>query len=100
MDHHGRPRREVPLDAASEKHAPSVLPLTNLEKAQEVRMLHEAFALLPSEKQELLVLTHFERLPYADVCDMLSCSMSALKTRVHRAVKDLRAIYLERIERR
>ena len=98
-DHHGRGRREVPLEAASDKHAPAVLPINNLEKAREVRMLHEAFALLPTDKRELLVLTHFERLPYSEVADMLSCSMSALKTRVHRAVKDLRTIFLERMER-
>jgi len=98
-DQHRRPRRELPLEAAPERQAPGVLPLAALEKAQDIRMLHEAFAALPSDRRELLTLTHFERLPYADVAEVLSCSMSALKTRVHRAVKDLRTIYLERMER-
>jgi RNA polymerase sigma-70 factor (ECF subfamily) len=98
-DHHRRPHRELPLEAAPERHAPGVLPLAAIEKTQEIRMLHAAFAALPADRRELLALTHFERLPYTDVAEILSCSMSALKTRVHRAVKDLRAIYLERMER-
>jgi RNA polymerase sigma factor (sigma-70 family) len=105
-DHHSRPTREVSLDAAGEsleaaaRKRAAVLPLAQLERDQEVRMLHEAFARLPVDKRELLVLTHFEKLPYAEVAEMLSCSVGTLKTRVHRAVKDLRVIFLDRYGKR
>ena len=34
-------------------------------------MLHEALAELPVEKRELLILSHFEKIPYAEIADVL-----------------------------
>ncbi len=99
-DHYGRARREVPLEDAGERPAPTVLPLAQLEHAQEVSMLHEAFAKLPTERRELLTLSHFERVPYAEIADMYSCPVNTIKVRVHRAVNELRTVYLKRIEKR
>lgn len=99
-DHYGRARREVPLEAAGERPAPTVLPLANIERAQEVGMLHEVFALLPLDRRELLTLSHFERVPYAEIADMYSCPLNTIKVRVHRAVNDLRRLYMKRIEKR
>lgn len=100
-DHHRRHEREVPLESIGrELAASSVLPLTELEKAQEMRLFREAFAVLPAQQRELLVLSHFERVPYAEIADALSCSVGAVKVRVHRAVKELRNILLTRLEKR
>ena len=97
-DHYGRARREVGLEAAGDRPSAIVTPLVQAEGEQEVRLLHEAFAMLPIDKRELLTLSHFERVPYAEIASMFSCPVNTIKVRVHRAVKDLRAIYLKRTE--
>ena len=99
-DHYGRADREVPLEDAGDRPAPAVLPIAELEKAQEVGMLHDAFAQLPLDRRELLTLSHFERVPYAEIADMYSCPVNTIKVRVHRAVNDLRKIYLKRFDKR
>ena len=98
-DHYGRSGREVSLDLVADAPSPTVLPLAQVENAEMVRVLHESFAELPVDKRELLVLSHFEHIPYAQIADMMSCSVGAVKVRVHRAVKDLREIFMQRIER-
>jgi RNA polymerase sigma-70 factor (ECF subfamily) len=100
-DHYRKYEKEVSLDMMNRDFAtPNVLPLAELEKAQEARMLHEALSALPTEKRELLVLSHFERMPYAEIAEVLSVSVGAVKVRVHRAVKELREAYLKRTRKR
>jgi len=99
-DHYSRPRRELALEAAGDPTAAVVTPLAELEKEQELRQLHEAFSMLPLEKRELLTLSHFERVPYAEIAALFSCPVNTIKVRVHRAINDLREIYIKRQEKR
>jgi len=96
VDHQRRFSREVALDNVSDMPSPRVLPLAELERSQELNILHQALDALPVEKRELLVLSHLERMPYAEIAQVLSCSVGAVKLRVHRAVKELRQIYIDR----
>jgi len=96
--HYQKYRREVPLDADFERPAAEVLPLDGIEAAQQEALLRESLADLPLEKRELLVLSYFERVPYRDIAQMLSCSVGTVKVRVHRAVKELRKIHVQRMK--
>jgi len=69
-------------------------PFKQAVAAEEQRLLKAAFAELPVEKREILTLGMIERMPYKQVAEVLGVSESAVKVRVHRAVKELRAVYM------
>ena len=50
---------------------------------------------LPHDKRELLLLSRYQRLKYEEIAQLLGCSVTAVKLRVHRAMKDLRAVYFK-----
>jgi len=49
---------------------------------------------LPESKRELLLLSRFQGLPYNEIAELEGCQVGAVKVRVHRALQDLREIYL------
>ena len=63
------------------------------EAGDETALLHRALAALPADVREVIVLARFQELPYEEVARVLDISLSAVKTRIHRAMKDLRAAY-------
>lgn len=63
------------------------------EAGDQTELLHRALATLPEDVREVIVLARFQELPYEDVARVLDISLSAVKTRIHRAMKDLRAAY-------
>ena len=56
--------------------------------------LKVAMGQLNQEQQQLLQLTQFQGLKYAEVADIMGCSLSVIKVRVHRTMKSLRAAYI------
>lgn len=96
IDHFRRSGREAlapdePAEPASD--APSVTDL--LEQDEDLRMLRRALLRLPPDKREVLVLSRYEHRRYAEIADLLGCSVGAVKVRVHRAIRQLRDIYFE-----
>ncbi|UOQ68511.1 RNA polymerase sigma factor [Hymenobacter volaticus] len=68
-----------------------------LQKEQEVATLHRALEKLSPENREVLVLSRFQELKYEEIARVLDTSEGAVKVRVHRAMNELKKIYL-RIE--
>jgi len=68
-----------------------------LEQAQEVALLHQALARLSPENREVLVLSRFQEMKYGEIAQVLDTTEGAVRVRAHRALKELKAIYL-RIE--
>nr|WP_298994503.1 RNA polymerase sigma factor [uncultured Allomuricauda sp.] len=58
-------------------------------------LLKRAMAKLPEEKRQLLVLTKYKGLKFSELAEIMGCSEGAAKVRVHRALKELRSIFLE-----
>lgn len=84
----------IPIeDVAARIEAREPSPFARAASEEEKRFLRAAFAELPVEKREILTLGLIERTPYKQVAQILGVSESAVKVRVHRAVKELRAIY-------
>jgi RNA polymerase sigma-70 factor (ECF subfamily) len=50
---------------------------------------------LPAERREVLVLSRYEFKSYEEIARALGCSVGAVKVRAHRAIKQLREVYLE-----
>jgi RNA polymerase sigma-70 factor (ECF subfamily) len=65
-----------------------------VERRQQTQMLEKALYKLPVEKRELLVMARYEEMKYEQIAKVLGCEVGAVKVRVHRALKDLRDIYL------
>jgi RNA polymerase sigma-70 factor (ECF subfamily) len=62
---------------------------------RETELVREALLRLPAERREVLVLSRYEYKSYDEIARVLDCSVGAVKVRVHRAMKQLREIYLD-----
>jgi RNA polymerase sigma-70 factor (ECF subfamily) len=65
------------------------------EFRQNVSILEAALAQLPEEKREIILMSRYQNLKYAAIAELLGCSVEAVKVRVHRAVQDLRRVFLQ-----
>lgn len=88
---------ERPEPASSERPVSE-----RLREDQEQVLLKEAFERLPEDRREVLVLTRYQEMDYDEVAKVLGCNVGAVKTRVHRATRDLAEIFfrLQRVSRR
>ncbi len=57
-------------------------------------LLHHALNRLQRDDREVLLLSRFQELSFAEIATILECSAGAAKVRAHRALKELRDIYL------
>jgi RNA polymerase sigma factor (sigma-70 family) len=56
-------------------------------------LLHTAQARLDRDDREVLLLSRFQELSFAEISGILECSVGAAKVRAHRALRELREIY-------
>ena len=68
------------------------------DQEQEGDLVRRALQRLPAERREVLVLSRFEFKTYEEIARALDCTVGAVKVRVHRAMKQLREIYLDMTE--
>jgi RNA polymerase sigma-70 factor (ECF subfamily) len=66
-----------------------------LEKDEALRMLDKALGELSDENRELLILCRFQELKYNEIAKILNTTEGAIKVRVHRALNQLKNIYLK-----
>lgn len=60
---------------------------------QEQILLHKAMAMLRHEDRELLTLSKFQGMKYAEIATLLGITEAAVKVRVHRAFNELKTMY-------
>ena len=58
-------------------------------------IVRRALQQLPVDRREVLVLSRYEFKSYEEIAALLDCSVGAVKVRAHRALKQLREIYLD-----
>jgi RNA polymerase sigma-70 factor (ECF subfamily) len=89
-------KKEMPLDEVwVDEPSPGLQPDQQTQQEQDAALLHKALSLLPPARKEVLVLSRFQGMKYNDISRVLGCSLSSVKTQVHRAIKDLRKTYME-----
>jgi RNA polymerase sigma-70 factor (ECF subfamily) len=94
IDHHRKRTRapaiaeEYEEPATEDPHAQELL-----EQRQTRKLLRQAFARLPDEKREVLILSRYQGLRYEVIATLLGCSVDAVKVRVHRAMNELRTVF-------
>jgi len=87
---------EVPLGEQFEEPAGAEpLPADRMDAEIDAALLRRALDRLPLRKREILLLSRYEDMKYKDIAELLGCSIETIKTSVHRAIRDLRKIYLE-----
>jgi RNA polymerase sigma-70 factor (ECF subfamily) len=57
--------------------------------------LRRALMLLREDKRELIVLARYQELKYEQIAEVLGIEVGAVKVRVHRAIRELRDIFLQ-----
>jgi RNA polymerase sigma-70 factor (ECF subfamily) len=81
------PKHEQNVDALHE-------PTEDPQDGDQHEIVRRALQRLPVERREVLVLSRFEFKSYEEIAVLLDCSVGAVKVRAHRALKQLREIYL------
>ena len=87
MDHYRKTPQQVPF---APEMAGAVAPADSAQRDQEAALLHQALGQLPEEKREILILARFQELKYTEIAALLGCELNTVKTRIHRALADLR----------
>lgn len=82
-------------DHADGLPSPSPLPGQQLEHEQQALLLECAMFKLAPEKREVLILSRYQDMKYEQIAELMSCEVGTVKTRVHRALKELRDIFLD-----
>jgi RNA polymerase sigma factor (sigma-70 family) len=77
-----------------ESSAPPVSQPDTAERDQQHALLHRALLELPEEKREVLVLSRVQGLRYEEIAQLLGCQVGAVKVRVHRAMQELRDVFM------
>lgn len=96
VDYFKKARRELPWDEnAEEPRSDDPTPNDDLEASQTRSQLRAALAKLSPDKREVLVLSRYQNMKYEEIAELLGCAVGTVKARVHRALKDLKDIYLE-----
>lgn len=62
---------------------------------EEDEKLFKALEHLPADKRELLVMSKFQGMKYAEIAEITDTSVGNVKVKVHRAVDSLRKIYFQ-----
>jgi RNA polymerase sigma-70 factor (ECF subfamily) len=57
-------------------------------------LLHKALNRLHRDDREVLLLSRFQELSFAEIAAILECSVGAAKVRAHRALRELRDVFL------
>jgi RNA polymerase sigma-70 factor (ECF subfamily) len=96
-DRRRRDRRAavVPLDSVGELPAAGVGVEARLASRERRAAVRKALEGLSEEQREALVLARYHGLPYAEIARVLGISVGAVKTRIFRAVENLKARFSE-----
>jgi RNA polymerase sigma-70 factor, ECF subfamily len=73
--------------------SPAVVPVDATQQSQETALLHSALMQISEEKREVLVLSRFQDLKYEEIAQLLGCEVNTVKTKVHRALQELRQVF-------
>lgn len=96
VDHLRKQKPELPLEEQFEEPAGAEAPLADrMDSEIDAALLRQALDRLPLRKREILLLSRYEDMKYKDIAELLGCSIETIKSSVHRAIKELRKIYLE-----
>ena len=95
FDLYRKRRREVSEENFEQMSSREPLTEEIMSRNQDLRFLQEALLELPEDKREVLILSRFHNLRYEEISGLLGCEVGTVKTRVFRALKELRKKFCE-----
>ena len=69
--------------------------LEKMDYEEQLQNLEQALSKLNDEQREILLLTRFQKLKYAEVAQLMNCTEGAVKVKVHRAIQHLRKVFFK-----
>ncbi len=87
-------RTDAPIDEAADHPSGAPWAFDTLARDREVARLQRALMLLREDKRELIVLARYRGMTLEAIADLLGIEVGTVKVRMHRAVKELREIFL------
>lgn len=78
---------------------PGAGPLRRLESDRDRARLKQALLQLREDTRELIVLARYRGMKHEQIAELLGIEAGAVKVRIHRALRELRAIFLELSDR-
>lgn len=90
VDHYRKTPRHITYEP---EMAPPVMPKDSAQQSEEAELLHRAMMQMPEEKREILILSRFQELKYQEIARLLGCELGTVKTRIHRAIQELRQVF-------
>ena len=81
-------------DATPEMAGAVASPGRHLEESEERALLQRAMMQISEANRELLVLLRYQEMKYEDIAELLGIEIGAVRTRVHRAMKELRDTFI------
>ena len=90
------PQADPDLDARPTDLPPNDERVVEREQAG---LLRRALLQLPPDRREVLLLSRYELKTYEEVAEALGVSVGTVKTRAHRAIKQLREVYLDLVQK-
>ncbi len=85
---------DAPLDEAAGHLSPAPPATDTLAHSREVARLQQALLLLREDRRELIVLARYRGMKLDAIAELLGVEVGTVKVRMHRAVKELRDIFL------
>lgn len=83
-------RRTFSLDDTTMQHeADDPLPLEQMEREEQTRLIKSAIDRLPEKQKKVFVLRYYEELPYEEISKILKTSVGGLKANYFHAVKKI-----------
>jgi RNA polymerase sigma factor (sigma-70 family) len=92
-----RKHRLVPQEAAlfAVPEPDITTPSRQLETSEEKALLQCALLQMSESNRELLILARYQEMKYVDIAELLGVELKVVKSRVHRAMKELREVFLK-----
>lgn len=90
VDHYRKTPKHITFEP---EMMPPVMPKDSAQHSEEAELLHRALMQMPEEKREILILSRFQELKYDEIARLLGCELGTVKTRIHRAIQELRQTF-------
>jgi len=65
------------------------------EKKESARALHKAMEKLSDDQRQILTMSRFQELKHQEIAEIMNMTEGAVKVRVHRAMQELKSIYIK-----
>ena len=85
--------RKTPRQVAFEPEMVPPVSQPDAARQEQETLLRRALMQLPEEKREILMLARFQELKYEEIAALLGCELNTVKTRIHRALQELRKAF-------